>query len=453
MIETTRIPEIDFGSLQGIAGEDGLTRDPQQLEAVVVDDIKPQAIVRPETNEHAAAFLKFAYDNNLKVAIRGGGTKSNLGNPIAGLDLILSTERMNAVLEYSPADLMIGVQAGANLQEIQNQLELNGQTLPIDAPLSGRATIGGTIAANSSGPARLQFGPARDWLIGVRYILPEGLIAHAGGKVVKNVAGYDMMKILLGSLGTLALITEMNFKLLPLPNTASTLVAAFGETRTACEVALKIIEAGLFPNALTVVNSQAAKTLGLDAPENAVLLLAEFRNTKQAVERQLRDSEMLGKLHNSLSSERVDEWADQKKLWRTISDAAYTRARGEQTLVLKAGILPADTAALLELAQTTAAETGLELAIISQAGHGITYFSANYEDEAAAAQFVKIIAGKAEAGQGSIALESAPLTLKHKVGDVWGNALSEGEIKLMRAIKAKLDPKSVLNPGRFVAKI
>jgi glycolate oxidase FAD binding subunit len=454
MLDTNTGREIDFEALRQIAGEDGLVLESARLEEVAVDGLTPRAIVRPETEEQAAEFLKYADSNGLKVAIRGGGTKTGLGNPLAALDLVLSTERLNSVLEYSPADLMIGVQAGANLQEIQNQLELNGQFLPIDSPLASRATIGGAVACNTSGPARLMYGPARDWLIGVRFALPEGMIAHGGGRVVKNVAGYDLMKVFTGSLGTLGLILDMNFKLMPLPRAAATLLASFESAKTAGETALKIIDAGLFPSALTVLDSAVAQRLELTAPENGVLLLVEVRNTSQAVERQVRDITALCQQQVAKNVERIDERDLQKQLWRKVSDFAYDPTlHPEKSFTLKAGVLPNQTAEILELAKRTAAKNGLEISGIFQAGHGLVYLIGTYEDEEAARQTINTISRHAEVNQGSVAAERIPLSLKPGLGDIWGKALTEGEIKLMRGIKSRLDPRNTLNPARFVAGI
>jgi glycolate oxidase FAD binding subunit len=454
MPETSLRPEIDFEILRQIAGEEGLVLDPARLEAVAVDGLLPRAIVRPQTNEQAAELLKYASSNGLKVAIRGGGTKTALGNPISALDLVLSTERLNVVLEYSPADLMIGVQAGANLQQIQNQLELNGQYLPVEGPLSSRATIGGAAAAATSGPSRLTYGPARDWVIGVHFALPEGIIAKGGGRVVKNVAGYDLMKVFVGSLGTLGLILDLNFKLMPLPPATGTLVVTFNKVQAACETALRIIDAGLFPYALTVLDNRAARSLGLDAPEQSAILLVEARNTAQAVERQLRDMSELCRQQGSVRIERIDEADAQKKLWRAVTDYAYTAPLDPaKSAILKAGILPNTTATVLELAHDLAAGQDVEISAVGHPGHGISYLTLAYEDEAAALQIIKEITRQAEAERGSLTVERAPLSLKRQLGDVWGSALSDGELKLMRGIKDKLDPQNTLNPSRFVAGI
>ncbi len=454
ILNSTKQPRIDFDFLGQVAGEDGLTRDPARLEAVSLDGLSPRAILRPATNEQAAGFLKYASEQKLKVAIRGGGTKTNLGNRIKGLDLVITTERLNRVLEYSPADLMVGIQAGANLQELQDQLEKNGQFLPVQSPLSSRATVGGAIAANTSGPNRLLYGPSRDWLIGVRFVLAEGLVAHAGGRVVKNVAGYDLMKLMIGSLGTLGLILDMNFKLLPLPKNNSTLICSFDNASNACEAALKIIDSGLFPNALTVLDSRACQSVGLKSSGVGFILLVEFKNTALAVERQVRQGSEIVRGRGSKKVENLDQPAAQKELWRKVTDFAYNLSGDkEKSFVLKAGILPGKSAPNIELAYRLAAKEKIELTTLTHAGHGILYLLGKYEDEGTALNFIEQLSRQVEGEMGSLVVEGASLSLKDRVKDVWGKALTAGEFNLMKGIKSRLDPENILNPGRFVGGI
>lgn len=438
--------------LLGIAGEDGLSSQPEALAALAVDGLTPKAIVRPQTPEEAAEFLKYASQYDLKVAIRGGGTHTGLGNAISRLDLVLSNERMAAITEYSPADLMVGVQAGARLAGIQAELEKQGQFLPVESATAGRGgTIGGAIAVNASGPLRLMYGPARDWLIGVKFALADGTLAKGGGKVVKNVAGFDMMKLFIGSLGTLGLIYEMNFKLMPLPAAFATLVTPFSSTKTACEVALKIIDDGLFPSALTVLDKGGAQALGL--PESEATLLVEVRNTARAVERQVREIVAMCRSMGDLATETAGARAAQKKLWEAVTAFGYSETVPEQSITLKVSCLADRSAGVLAQAQRLAARHNIEVACASQAGHGLTWVTGKYADEDAALSFIRELATWAEQHGGSVAAERLQLSLKRRLDDVWGSALSEGELKLMRSLKEKLDPGKILNPGRFVGKL
>lgn len=447
MLETDTLIQ----DLRGIALEAALSADRAQLEAFSLDGLLPRAVVRPGIPEEAAAFLKYANSHDLKVAIRGGGVHAGLGNPPERLDLVLSTERMAAIIEYSPADLMVGVQAGVKLSDLRAELAKHGQFLPVEAAGEDQgATIGGAIAANTSGPFRLAYGPARDWLIGVKFILADGTMAKGGGRVVKNVAGYDMMKLFIGTLGTLGLIYEMNFKLLPAPPVTSTLIVPLADSQAAGRLALAAIETGTFPSALTVLDRGAALALGL--PESPATLLVEVRNTAQALERQVHDITRLGRESGAASLEVLSELPEQQTLWQNVTDFGYREAPG-QNLTLKISALPDQSAALLTEAQALADKLDLEISLLSHAGHGLSWLTATYASEAKALELVRELTAWAERKGGSVAAERLPPGLKQRLGDVWGTALSEGEVKLMRAIKAKLDPNRTLNPGRFVAGI
>jgi glycolate oxidase FAD binding subunit len=420
---------------------------------VAVDGVNTKTVITPQTLEEAAAILKEANATGQKVVIKGAGTKLNLGNPVQNLDIVLNTTAMNQIYEYSPADMVIGVQAGANLAMVQAELERNDQFLPVDSPLAELATIGGAIATNSSGPNRLQSGAARDWLIGVKYVLADGTIAKGGGRVVKNVAGYDMMKVFIGSLGTLGLIGETFFKLQPLPKAFATLVIELDNEKTGCDLSLKIIDKGLFPSALSVLNANGAKALGLGEKP---LLLAEVRNTVNAVERQVSEISALSKTVNLRKVERIAERPAQKILWRTVSDFGYRQNQlllNEEVLTIKAGVLPSHSAPTLDFAKQLANKHGFDFAVAAHAGHGVLYFTAKIADETKAVDFINTFSRKIESLRGSVTVERAPVSLKRRIGDVWGQALNEGEIKLMQGFKLKLDPNKTLSPGRFVAGI
>lgn len=447
----------DLLSLLGIVGEDNLTGNQSALEAAMVDGQIPTALVSPANTEEAVEVLKWASAHQMRTAIRGGGTQTNLGNPIAGLDLVISTARLNQITEHIPADLTIGAQAGANLQMVQDQLEQHDQFLPIDAPLSGRATVGGAVATNASGPLRLQYGPTRDWLIGVKFVLSDGTPAKGGGRVVKNVAGFDMMKIFIGSLGTLGLITEMNFKLMPLPKAFMTLLLTMPDEQTASRVALKIVRAGLFPASLTVLDNRAAHALNLEKPEpGGAVLAVEVRNTRLAVERQVRDIYQLviDEVGQPVTYTDLTELTLQKEWRRRLSDFAYRPGlEDNSSFALKLATLPTQAVQAVAIARRVATLHEIEIEAMSHVGHGISYITGQLNSPEAAFPTIVEITAQVEKLGGTVTAERVPLEIKQQLPDVWGAALSAGELKLMRGVKQKLDPQNLLNPGRFVARI
>src|ERR687893_617057 len=216
----TRTKNVSLEDLQKIVGEEH-AREARAEDAV--DGVSPSFVVEPGSVEETSELMKLASDEGLAVAPRGSGTNLSLGNTPRDLDLILSTVRMGEVIEHVPGDQVVRVQSGTRLQDLQEQLARSNQLLGIDPP-EGRAgaTIGGVVAANSSGPRRYRYGTIRDLIIGITVVLSDGTVAKAGGKVVKNVAGYDLSKLFTGSLGTLGIIATANFRLHPRPVAART---------------------------------------------------------------------------------------------------------------------------------------------------------------------------------------------------------------------------------------
>ena len=193
-------------------------------EADAVDGVQPRFLAEPGSVEEVAEVLRAADAAGLRTVARGGGTKLGWGNPPDGVELVLSTARLGRVLEHAAGDLVTRVQAGVRLADLQAELAPAGQLLGLDPP-EAEATVGGIVAANASGPRRLRYGTVRDLLIGVTVVLADGTVAHAGGKVVKNVAGYDLGKLYTGSLGTLGVVVEAIFRLHPVPAAAAVVAA------------------------------------------------------------------------------------------------------------------------------------------------------------------------------------------------------------------------------------
>src|SRR5215470_15205683 len=212
----------------------------------------PKMILEPEGPEALAAALRFASQSSLSVAPRGGGTKLGWGNPIRSADLILSTLRLDQVLEHAWADMTATVQAGCRVSHLQQTLAEHGQRLAIDPLWPGKATVGGILATNDSGPLRIRFGSLRDLIIGATVALADGTLARSGGKVVKNVAGYDLPKLVTGALGTLGVITRATFRLHPLPKQARTVTIVAPDLTAMQQTLGCILDSQLTPAAVQV---------------------------------------------------------------------------------------------------------------------------------------------------------------------------------------------------------
>src|SRR5215210_8896010 len=257
----TSTKNVSLEDLQKIVGEEHAR---EATEEDAVDGVTPSFVAEPVSIEETSELMKLASEEGLTAAARGSGTKMSLGNPPRDLDLILSTVRMNEIIEHTPGDQVVRVQAGLKLQDLQEQLASADQMLAIDPPERGAgATIGGVVAANSSGPRRYQYGTIRDLIIGITVVLPDGTVAKAGGKVVKNVAGYDLSKLFTGSLGTLGVIATCNFRLHPRPETARTVAVELGDTLSAGQAAQAIMHAQLVPSAVELHWSESARLLSV----------------------------------------------------------------------------------------------------------------------------------------------------------------------------------------------
>ena len=279
-------------------------------ELYAVDRVVPQAVAQPTDRESIARVLQWAAEHQVSVLPRGGGVLSALGNPPTGADVVLDLSRYNRVLDFQPADLTATVEPGVTLETLQRELAQGGKLVPLEAPLADRATLGGILAANANGPLRYSYGPARDWLIGISVVSADGVETKAGGKVVKNVTGYDLNKLYTGSLGTLGVIVEATFKLAPLPEVWAALLASFPSIGAGIDAARSLIAQVFAPQGLQVINGPAVRRLarntgGGNEPanplageltggrESGAFALAFFAGRPRAVRRRLEDSARL----------------------------------------------------------------------------------------------------------------------------------------------------------------
>jgi glycolate oxidase FAD binding subunit len=374
--------------------------------------------------------MKLASEEGLTAAARGSGTKMSLGNPPGNLDLILSTARMNEIIEHTPGDQVVRVQAGLLLQDLQEQLAGADQMLAIDSPERG-ATVGGMVAANSSGPRRFQYGTIRDLIIGITVVLPDGTVAKAGGKVVKNVAGYDLSKLFTGSLGTLGIIATCNFRLHPRPEASRTVAVELNDALSAGKAAQAAMHAQIVASAVELHWSDEEKLLtvliegippGVEAQAETVsFLLKEFGEVR------------------TLSDEEVENLGP-----------LDPPGGGDEEVAIKIAHPPVELTGVLDSTLGATERKGVTPRITGHAGTGVTYVALSGGDEEARVQVVEELREIWVRRGGSVIVRKAPPSAKERL-DVWGPA---GDyLGLLRRIKDKFDPREVLNPGRFVGGI
>ena len=395
--------------LESIVGREGVLGD---VAALAVDGLTPQAAVAPASYEQVAEVMRYAHAEGLAVIPRGGGAHMHIGNVPARYDIALSLSRLNGVVEHEPADLTATVQAGMTLGELQRHLAGAGQILPLDPPGGERATIGGILAANAWGPWRHAFGSARDMTIGLRVVTAEGRITRAGGRVVKNVAGYDLCKLYVGSLGTLGVIVEATFKLAPLPREQRTVASAFPTAGDACALAAAVSGRGLSVRSLTLARDGGAWVLAL-----------KLAGTPAAVERSRRELGALAQV------------ADAGAPAGVLPDGA--------SLLCKASVLPSQLPALIDALEALEAPRLLAYPTV-----GVCY--AAWPSPVDAESIAGAVRELTSAAGGTLVLERCPLDLKRRA-DVFGDA--PASFGLMRRVKQQFDPHGVLSPGRFVGRL
>jgi len=393
-----------------------------------VDDVLPQMVIEPGNLEEVAGALKIARGAGLQVIPRGGATKMDWGSPPRSGDLILSTRRLNRVVEHAWGDMTATVEAGCTFQQLQQTLAEHGQRLALDPLWPEQATIGGILATNDSGPLRIRFGSLRDLIIGITLALPDGTLAKSGGKVVKNVAGYDLPKLATGSLGTLGIITQAIFRLHPVPRESRTLSFSNTDNGTMNALVLAIQDCNMVPTGVQVRAGSSSM------PEVDL----RFEGTAAGCEAQIEQTLRLASGARRIESP-ADVWNARSTLW----------SGAEPSVVCKFSLLPSDLGNFLNSIRKASEPLHLPWRLVAQAV-GVGYLRLEGNGDGALLNALQDLRKNLEARGGSLAILRCPLEIKSKM-DVWGSA--GDALPLMRSIKAQFDPTGVLNPGRFIGGI
>jgi len=435
-----------ISALMRIIGEPNVIQDPDRLKAYAVDGLAPKAVVFPGKVEEVSRLLAYASLEKLAVVPRGNGTKMAAGGIPGKIDLILSMLRINRITEHDIPNLSLSVEAGITLAEVQKKLAGTGKGsfLPLDPPYSEQATIGGIIATNSSGPRRYLYNSARDLLLGLKAVSPNGDVVAFGGKTVKNVSGYDMTKLMIGSWGALGVITEITTKLLPLPEASATLLASFGDLAKAGSLTRKILHSVLLPSAMELMDGRAAGQLG----EKAKYLVAfSLEGVGEAVDRQVAEIGELAKREGAVDR-KVLKGEDERTFWIRVRDFALASTA---SVILRSNVVISKLTETLGNYEKMAQAAGVDCALIGHAGNGIltTYIlDCDAAKMGPVADLIGQFADEAAKHEGNLIVESSPRDLKERVS-VWGGRPRSDEV-VMRRLKETVDPGGVLNPGRFV---
>src|SRR5580693_2683271 len=396
-------------------------------EADAIAGVVPSFVAFPASTQEASALLRAAAAFNLAVVPRGAGTGLGWGPPASACDLVIDLQAMDRVIEHAAGDLVARVQAGATIGHLASVLGAAGQELALDVPAD--ATVGGVVATGTAGPRRFRYGAPRDLLIGITAVRADGVVAHSGGKVVKNVAGYDIGKLLAGSQGTLALITEATFRLHPVPPAAAWVTAEFGPEDRAAAAAAVAAAAGsvLVPSAVE-----------LDWPGSRLRVGVLLEGTAAGVADRVRQmSSLLASVGASPAVADVPvRWWDQ------------VPASGAPAVVVRVTFWVSALAGVLEAVAAAASGAGVQPTVCGAAGAGLLYACLDPgTGPQQAAQFVATLRERVAGPRGGVVVLAAPAEMAASAyAEVPGAAL-------MRAVKDQFDPGDRMFPGRMAGVI
>lgn len=388
--------------------------------------------LRPDSAQALADELRSAAEAGRTLELGGTFSKRTLGGPVAPADAVVSTAALNRLLAYEPADLTLSVEAGMPWRELEQTLSANGQMLPLDPPFGDQATVGGVVAADSSGPRRRRFGTVRDLVIGMEFATLAGKLVQSGGMVVKNVAGLDMAKPMIGSLGTLAAVVRVNFKVFPKPEAAETFLFAAADAAALFGVRDRILRGQAQPVALDLLNRRALAALDLEPPD-AFVLAAEAQGSPAVVARYRREYESLAadssvELSRFEGGRSVAFWGAVRRLSEVEAGSGLCRLRISTTHTKMPGAV-----GLL----------GDDATILARAANGVVY--AGLPTEAAEPLVPRL------RSDGYVTLLEQGSDDAKKNIEAWSQPGLDFE--MMRRLKAAFDAKNLLNPGRLYGKI
>lgn len=437
--------ETFTAAIQQYTPEAQITSEADSLRNYVVDGLLPRVVVTPTAVEQIAQIVALTSQHGLSLLPRGGGSRINVGGLPERIDVLLETGRLTRLLEHEAPDLTCHVEAGLTLAALQAQLATKGQQLALDPPDAQQATLGGLLASNASGPKRLRYGSARDLVIGLQVVQANGEVARSGGRVVKNVAGYDLNKLYIGSLGTLGVIVEANFKLQPLPVAERTLLLTYTTAADAMQTVIAVLGSLIAPSAMELIDPGAASDMsdffGINLPTNGYTLALDFEGSATTIDRQLEETRLLARKHGALMGDDLDGEA-QARFWEAI------REHMQGSITCKVAILVTQVTPYLAKVTQVCRQQNLESATIAHAGNGILYIELRPSDATPRiVEAINTLRRHAQEARGSLVVEHCPVELKRLI-DVWGKPGSD--FYLMQRLKKQFDPKGTFVRGRFV---
>ncbi len=405
-----------------------------------LDGVRVPNVVSPQTFDEVSDALREAHERGQVVVPWGGGTMMGLGNLPESADVALDLTALDQVISYEPDDLTIAVQAGCRIADLMSLLAENGQMLPFDAANPEHATVGGLFASGVSGPRRFGYGGMRDLVIGITSTSPNGELSRGGGMVVKNVSGYDMMRLHYGALGALGVVLQLNFKVLPAPRASRTVVLRFDSAEAAMEAAMRVRESPLAPTSIVALDDSASASSDLDHVSTTLLLRAD--GPEGSVGRQAE--RLLEIASGAASDANVVDDEQSAKLWSRVN-GSLSALSDEDSISVRLGVAPSAASEVLTNVNAIADQGSLDRSIMTDLGNGqifvrLTSRDGGIDELSAAWSTISTLGEHAT-------LLAAPVEVKRGT-DVFGPA--HAGFAVIRALKQQFDPSRTLNRGRFI---
>ncbi|HKV46602.1 MAG TPA: FAD-binding oxidoreductase [Candidatus Acidoferrales bacterium] len=459
--------------LEGIVASGVFSSDPAKLSGYAVDGIAPNAALQPSSPEEILEIVKFAASENVAIVVSGARTKIGIGLAPRRYDIALDVTRLNRIVAYDPGDLTLSVEPGVPICHLQRSLNEHGQFLPHGAPFMTRATVGGTIASGVEGPLRQMYGTTRDFVLGMEFVTGDGVAAKSGGRVVKNVTGYDLHKLMIGSLGTLGVITKINLRTFPAPQSVRGFAAHFNHAADAVACRNSIAASALRPMTLDIMSPGAADLFAGGAARriepnelpagllsnNGWTLTTGFSGNDDVLDRcesELRAMvESAGSTHFSRIGDDKTPSALAGMFGRVREFVPIVLESSPACTIMKISVLPEHLEHAIAAAKHAADDHSLRWAAVAR-GVGVIYVAlfADAKDE----KHMKCVAGATNRIHEDCCARLAGNSTIPWCPSEWKNVLSiwgpeRPDLPLMHKVKSVFDPQGILAPGRFVGGI
>lgn len=449
-------------ALEAIVGGDGFFTDPEDLASYAYDafvrEFTPDAAILPRNTEEVSRIMKVADREGIKIVARGAGTNLS-GNAVARQGgMIMSFTRMNKIIQIDLENRCAVVQPGVINLELQKAVMKHGLFYPPDPASMAVCTIGGNVALNAGGPRAVKYGVTRDYVLGLEVVLADGEVIRTGGKTVKNVSGYDLTRLLVGSEGTLGIVTEATLRLIPLPKATKTLLAVFSSVEEVAETVSAVLRAGIIPTTLELMDRvilDVIRDVGGASfpPDAAAVLLIEVDGDEDSVEKQGNRVAVFCRERGAVQVEVAGTREEAEKLWqarRSIAGAIY---KITPSLLVEDAVVPvSELPRIIRKIGALSRKHDVRVGVLAHAGDGnlhpdIMTDMRNAEEMERVERFIREMYAEVIALGGTLSGEHGIGIGKDKYMDL---EFKPRALELMRGIKRVFDPKNILNPGSFL---